>query len=212
MIKNIVFDMGMVLLDYDPMLPCMRHAKDAEKAKAVYEAIFLDPEWAQLTDTGILTEAEYLPLVQARLQTPELKQLAADVLADWPLDGLCPKSGMNRVVENLLDRGFRLYVLSNVGFRFHEFSYKIRQMNRFSGVLISAEEHVIKPDPAIYRRLCEKFDLVAEECLFVDDVEKNIIGAQSVGMQGYCFADGDVNRLYDALNALEAPGADAPCA
>lgn len=202
MIRNIVFDMGMVLLDYDPFLPCLRHAKDFEKAKRLHDAIFDHPEWCALLDSGELTEAEYLPRVQARLDTDELRQLAAETLADWPLDGIYPKSGMKAVVEALLSRGYRLYVLSNVGYRFHEFSYKIPCFDRFSGALLSAEERITKPDPAIYRRLCEKFDLTPEECLFVDDLQRNIDGAQSVGMQGYCYADGDVGRFGEFLGKL----------
>ncbi len=203
MIRNIVFDMGMVLLDYDPFLTCIRHARDPEKARLLMDAIFNHPEWCELLDSGELTEAEYLPRAQARLEGEEMKRLAQETLADWPLDGIYPKSGMRAVLERLLECGYRLYVLSNVGYRFHEFSYKIPCFDRFSGALLSAEERLCKPDPAIYLRLCEKFDLRPEECLFVDDLQRNIDGAERVGMRGYCYQDGDVNRLTAFLDGLE---------
>lgn len=203
MIQNIVCDMGMVLLDHDPLLPCLRHVGDRAVAQRLCDELFWHPEWKQLIDGGVMTEKEYLPLVQARLETPELKALAAEILKDWYLDALFPKSGMEKLIGGLLDRGYRLYILSNAGYSFHDFSYKIKHLERFSGILVSAEEKLLKPDPAIYLRLCEKFHLKPEECLFIDDLQANIEGARSVGMTGYCFEDGNVARLSAYLDALE---------
>ena len=62
----------------------------------------------------------------------------------------------------------------------------------------------MKPDPAIYRRLCDRFSLEASESLFIDDLQRNIEGAQSIGMSGYCFQDGDVARLRAYLKDLGA--------
>lgn len=203
MIRNIVFDMGRVLLDYDPYLPCLRHAQNAEDASIVHRAIFADPSWAPMIDGGVMTEEEYLVQAQTRLETERLKVLAAAVMSDWWLDGLYPKSQMDKVISGLLEKGYRLYILSNCGTRFHDFSYKIPRYERFSGVLVSAEEHMLKPNAEIYERLCAKFDLRPEECLFVDDLPQNVEGAKAVGMAGYCYADGDVNRLKAFLDALQ---------
>ena len=62
----------------------------------------------------------------------------------------------------------------------------------------------MKPDPAIYRRLCDRFSLEPSECLFIDDLPRNIRGAESIGMQGYCFQDGDAARLRSYLSSLNA--------
>lgn len=202
MIRNIVFDMGNVLLDFDPYLPCLRHAKDPAKARELCNAIFELPEWGELVDGGVLTEESYTPRVQARLNTDELKALAAAVLRDWHVDGLYPKSGMDAVIEDLLERGYRLYILSNVGYCFHDFKYKIKHLERFSGIMLSSEERIRKPDPELYQRLLQKYGLNAEECLFIDDLPANIEGAQSVGMQGYCYADGSVAKLAEYLKNL----------
>ena len=202
MIRNVVFDMGMVLLAYDPYQACLRHAKDAEKAMAVKKAIFDHPDWAAKIDGGLLYEDEYLLDVQDRLETPELKALAAEVLSDWWLDSLFPIRGMKELLEGLLNQGYRLYVLSNCGYRFRDFQYKIPCEDRFSGMLVSAEELLLKPDKAIFQRLCDKFGLQMDECVFVDDLQKNVDGAVAAGMQGYCFADGDVQRLASYLKGL----------
>ena len=202
MIRNIVFDMGMVLLEYDPYQACYRHAKDEEKALTLKKAIFDHPDWPAKIDGGLLYEDEYLLDVQDRLEKPELKQLAEQVLSDWWLDSLFPKRGMKKLLEDLLEKGFRLYVLSNCGYRFRDFEYKIPHVEQFSGILVSAEELLMKPDVKVYQRLCDKFDLQMDECVFVDDLQKNVDGAIAAGMQGYCFADGDVERLSGYLMNL----------
>ena len=105
------------------------------------------------------------------------------------------------------DRGFRLYILSNAGLRFRTYEYKLPHPEYLSGILVSAEERMLKPDPQIFLRLCEKFSLKPEECLFIDDNAQNVHGAESTGMTGYCFADGDVPRLRAYLDTLQDPKA-----
>ena len=204
MIRNIVFDMGKVLLEYDPYQACYRHAQNVEKALAVKAAIFDHPDWPAKIDGGLLYEDEYLLDVQDRLDTQELKELAAKVLSDWWLDTLFPKQGMKELLESLLEKGYRLYVLSNCGYTFRKFQYKIPHVEQFSGILVSAEEMLMKPDAKVFQRLCQKFDLQMNECVFVDDLQKNVDGAVAAGMQGYCFADGDVEKLTAYLNDLNA--------
>lgn len=204
MIRNIVLDMGMVLMQWEPMLPCLRYAKDPEKARMLNEAVFAHPEWGPMIDGGAMTEEEYFRHASKRLPTPELQKMCLDMSKDWVMDSLYPTTGMRAVLEGLLDKGYRLYVLSNCGRHFHQFSYRVPCFERFSGVLISAEERLMKPDPAIYRRLLDKFSLKAEECLFIDDLPANIAGAKSVGFDGYCFADGDLAKLKKYLDGMDS--------
>ncbi len=202
MIRNIVLDMGNVLLTYHPMLPCIRHCKDQEKAEAVYKVLFGDPNWGPVIDGGVMDEPEYWENAKKKLPTQELRDMADAVGTDWWLDALCPKFGMDKLLAELLDAGCKLYILSNCGFRFHDFSYKIPHLDRFSGILVSAEEKMLKPNAEIYERLCEKFNLKAEECVFIDDRQDNADGATAVGMLGYYFADGDVEKLRAYLKEV----------
>lgn len=204
MIRNIVFDMGKVLLEYDPYQACYRHAKNVENALLLKKAIFDHPDWPAKIDGGLLYDDEYVSDVQDRLETPELKEMAAKVLSDWWLDSLFPKLGMKQLLESLLEKGYRLYVLSNCGYTFRRFEYKIPCVEQFSGILVSAEELLLKPDAKIFQRLCEKFELQMDECVFVDDLQKNVDGAIAAGMQGYCFADGDVEKLTDYLQKVNS--------
>ena len=207
MIRNVIFDMGKVMLDYNSMLACYRHARDWDKAAKLKEAIFDRPEWWELVDGGLMTDAEYAREAQSRLDDPELKELAEAVLGDWWADSLFPVTGIGKLIEDLLDAGVKLYVLSNVGYSFHEFSYKIPHLDRFSGIVLSCEEKLRKPDPEIFRRLCSRYGVVPEETLFVDDHMPNVESARSIGLQGYCFADTDVNRLREHLAEALKPQA-----
>lgn len=204
MLKNIVFDMGNVLLVYNPYQACLRYARDPEKAQLLLDAIFETPQWWELIDGGVLTDVEYIPNAQSRLETPELRQLAAQVLTDWYLDGLYPMPGMETVVESLLAQGYRLFLLSNVGHSFHDFAYKMPYLRRFEGVVLSCEERVRKPDPVIFRRLCARYGLTPAQTLFVDDLPANVEGARQAGWQGHCFDHGDPARLLAAIDALAA--------
>ena len=202
MIRNIVFDMGMVLLRYEPLIACLRYAQgDREKALRLKAAIFDSPDWIKL-DGGDLTEEGLAPLAQARLEDEAERALVPKLLSDWHLDTLYPLAGMEQLVADLHDRGYRLYILSNAGHRFRTYEYKLPHPEYLSGILVSAEERMIKPDPRIFLRLCDKFSLKPEECLFIDDSAANVQGAESTGMTGYCFADGDVARLRAYLDGL----------
>ena len=194
MIRNVIFDMGKVLLDYDPILPCYRHARDWEVAKKLNDAIFGRPEWGKYIDGGLMTDTEFIKIADDKLENAEQRALAMKVL-----EALYLKSGMDKRISDLLDAGVSLYILSNVGYTFHKFSYKIPSYDKFTGVVLSCEEKLCKPEPALFQRVCDRYSLVPEETLFVDDWAPNIKGAESVGLQGHWFADGDVNRLRERL-------------
>ena len=96
MIRNIVFDMGMVLLRYEPLIACLRYAQgDREKALRLKAAIFDSPDWIKL-DSGDLTEEGLAPLAQARLEDEAERALVPKLLSDWHLDTLYPLAGMEQ--------------------------------------------------------------------------------------------------------------------
>jgi len=196
MIRNVVFDMGNVILEYNPFRPCLRHAGNQEEAEALCQAIFLHPDWGRKVDGGLLTDLEYAKEVQARLDSPRLQKLAEEILTDWTEDGLVLIPGMDELIGDLLTAGVRLYVLSNAGYVFREVCRKFPYAERFSGMMVSAEEKLRKPAPEIYARLCDRFSLSAQECIFVDDMDVNVKAAQCVGMQGYVFDSPDGLRAY----------------
>lgn len=201
MIKNMVFDMGKVLLDYDPLKVCREYTDSEEDIKLIGQALFSSPEWVEL-DRGSITEEEAMKIVRNRLPDDRLKKMADLCMAHWHEYNICPKPGMEELVRELKEQGKHIYLCSNASLRLRIYENKIPGSRYFDGTIVSAEEKLLKPEPAIYCRLFEKYNLLPEESFFIDDLPANIEGAEACGMDGYCFADGDVEKLRKKLHEL----------
>ena len=198
MIRNVVFDMGKVLLDYDAVAVCRQYTQDAGEIGLIRRELFEGPEW-ELLDQGLITEAEAIKRVGGRLADGRLVRLAEECLAHWHEYNLSPVPGMDGLVRDLKQAGYGIYLCSNVSLRFRVFEKEMPGTAYFDGMLISAEEKLVKPDPAIYERLFSRFHLRPEECFFIDDLPANIEAARRCGMDGYCFTDGDEAALREVL-------------
>ena len=184
MIRNLIFDFGKVLIDYDFSLTVNRFFKNTEEGKEFFR-IFSEPKFIEKCDL------EFEPFDQimeeAGRQYPqyaEALQLFTVHYADF-VTGEIP--GMKALLTRLKSEGFKLYGLTNWCSKIREIMKLYDIFDLLDGSIISAEEHLIKPDPSIYLRLCEKFHLTPSECLFTDDKPENIEGAKTVGMQGIVF-------------------------
>lgn len=198
MIKNIVFDMGKVLMDYEPVKVCRQFTDREEDVALMEKELFSSREWV-LLDQGTITEEEAMERVKRRLPDERLRTLVEDCMQHWHEYNISPKPGMEALVTELKEKGFGIYLCSNASLRLRVYENRLPGIEYFDGTLVSAEEHLLKPDPAIYERLFEKYSLQPEECFFIDDIEANIEGAGQCGMAGYCFADGDVEKLRQYL-------------
>lgn len=195
MIRNIIFDLGQVLVSFLPDYIVRRCAPGLpeEDVQLLVEKVVRDPEWVKL-DSGKATEEELIPVFCRRL--PErLHSGIAALLRGWA-DCLLPIEEMQALAQSLGGAGYRRYLLSNVSHRFWDIKEQIPPLD---GYLISADERLIKPDPAIYHRLFERFSLTPGECFFIDDREENIEAARACGMDGFVF-EGDVAALKAALH------------
>jgi len=201
MIKNIVFDMGKVLLDYDPMPVCRHYADNEEDAKIICNALFVSKYWA-LTDLGLLTDEEAIEEVAVLLPDKQLFTVLKKCMDNWHRFNLWPHKNIDSLVQELSDRKLDLYILSNASTRFRVYQSLIPKIDLFKGIMVSAEEHCVKPDRQIYQRLFEKFAIKPEDSIFIDDLEDNIKAAADCGMSGYCFSDGDVGRLRQYLISI----------
>lgn len=201
MIRNLIFDMGEVLLRYEPYLACLRHSGgNKAAARRLMDAVFLHPDWTR-ADAGTISLDEQIKNAMARLN-PEEAALIPGLLRDWYLDGLWPYPGAEECLRQLQEEGWQLYILSNAGMWFPDFQYKILSLDHFRGVMYSSAEKMIKPDKAIYLRLCEKYGLLPRECLFIDDRADNVAGAEAAGMTGYLFG-GDHRKLKLFIDGLK---------
>ena len=194
MIKNIVFDMGKVLVDYVPEGVCRQYMKDEGMIRKICTAVFISPEW-MLLDLGVIPEDEALARIVSRLDTHEEKEMAALCFWHWHEYNMWPMEGMGQLVERLKKAGYGIYLCSNASVRLLECYQKlIPGIQYFDGVLFSAPEKCMKPQKEIYERLFSRFDLKPEECLFIDDQPLNIQGSQACGMKGYVY-DGNREKL-----------------
>lgn len=178
MIKNIIFDMGNVLFRYDPDKYVHSIITDSTVAERVLNELFRSDEWVEL-DRGSITEEEGLRAVIAR--APQYERELRLAMEHWH-ESLAPVEGMESILESLKQKGYRLYLLSNTSMRFYDYYENYTIFNNFEGMLISAKELLIKPDPAIYTRFLDRMNLKAEECLFIDDQMPNIKSAEAVGI------------------------------
>ena len=100
MIRNIVFDMGMVLLEYDPVKVCWEYTDNPEDVEWMRRELFDSKEWS-LLDEGTLTDAQALERVQKRLPNEHLRWLAKESLEHWHEYNIWAKPGMGELVKEL---------------------------------------------------------------------------------------------------------------
>lgn len=201
MIKNIVFDMGRVLVDYEGDKVCKIFIEDERERRAVAASVFDSQEWL-LLDMGLLPEEEALKRMQSRLDTDHAKEMAALCFHHWHEYNMQPKEEMGKVVAELTNQGYGIYLCSNASVRLLTCYEMIPGIKLFDGILFSAEVKCLKPQKEMYQHLFDRFNLKPEECFFIDDLPMNIEGARACGMDGYCFSDGNVERLREFLSQL----------
>ena len=201
MIENIVFDMGNVLIAWDPARITARLGLPAEDGQLLQREIFKSVEWVSL-DRGTLSEHEALRRFDARL--PARLHAAAERCVYWWKEELWPVPGMAGLIGELDDLGYRIYLLSNATSALHEYFPRIPGSERFRGMLVSADHKLLKPQHEIYEELFRRFSLDPAACHFIDDYPPNIEGAGILGMGGSVF-DGDMARLRRSLRAAGVP-------
>lgn len=195
MIKNIIFDMGNVLIHWTPELLVGRMGYTGEDARRLIREVYRDQEWAGL-DRGRLTEAEALGSICSRL--PEHLHAAAERCVFWWRELLPPVPGMAELARELKAADYGIYLCSNATSALHEYFPRIPGSECFDGLLVSADCKLLKPQHEIYELLYKTFSLDPAECFFIDDAPYNIDGAIMTGMPGTVF-DGDMKRLRRAL-------------
>lgn len=195
-IKNIVFDMGRVLLDFSPEKVLKPYFTDEADCAYMKQVIFDSGEWDRL-DAGEFSEAEALEMWLA--ETPDhLKEALRTMFAEWH-NYLTPIDGMAELVAELKKNGYRCYLCSNTAARFEVYWQEREALRLLDGRFVSAFHKLMKPDAAMYRKMFETFSLIPEECFFVDDRIINIEGAAKLGMRGFLFETYDVDALKEAM-------------
>ena len=197
MIRNILFDMGNVLIRFDREYFIDRLGVSPEDRQLLLREVFLSVEWVQM-DRGSIVEEQAVAQVCRRLPQ-HLHDAAEKLIAMWDRP-ILPIDGMYELIEELKNAGYGIYLLSNASLRQHEYWPRIPASRFFDGTIISADEGVMKPDAEYYLRALNRFGLKADECFFVDDVPSNIEGALYCGIPGAIFR-GDASLLRKQMRA-----------
>lgn len=193
MIRNIVFDIGNVLMDFHPLPYVARLLGDEALAAQVVPLVFQSDEWLDL-DRGTITQREASDRIAGR--NPALAAPIHRVFDNWmPL--MTPLDATVALLPRIKAAGYGLYYLSN----FHDLAWgwmwkQFPFFQVFDGGVVSYPLHLIKPEPEIYRKLLRSYDLNAEECVFLDDREENVQAAVELGFHGiHVFPSADVEKL-----------------
>jgi epoxide hydrolase-like predicted phosphatase len=202
MIKNIVFDLGNVLISFKPSEYFDKNNYPENIKTRILTDIFASKEWLML-DNGEITTPEVIESIASRssLRREEIAHifnLRAELM--YPID---PNV---RLLPELKKQGFRLYFLSNFPMDvFEEIKNGYYFFKYFDGGIISAEAKLSKPDRRFYEVLLDKYSLIPEESLFIDDLEINVKAAESVGMKGLItFGSLEISEKIEAALRLSS--------
>ena len=196
MYKSIIFDIGGVLVDFDPKAYLVDRLCNAEMEEKVYDLTFGSEEW-QLLDAGKLSryDGNQRMLEHARAEGCAFE--VQGVLDDW-MHILRPRLRMLELVRRLKSHGYCVYYLSNIPQDVLELLIERGVLAQFDGGVASCEVQVNKPDPHIYKALLKKYQLKASECVFIDDRLENVQAAFALGFAGIQMKD-SVGTLIRSL-------------
>ncbi|MFL0266640.1 HAD family hydrolase [Candidatus Clostridium radicumherbarum] len=191
MIKNVVFDIGNVLLYFKPDEYLNGFNFDKQTNKKLFESIFKSKYWCEL-DRGMLTEDEAIKLFNEA--SPELQEKIEIVMKDW-IGILKPNLETVAIVKELKKRNYNIFLLSNFHkSAFERVSSENEFFNLFDGRIISYEINLLKPEKEIYNKLLKTYNLKPEETLFIDDMIENIAAADKLRINTILFSNAESLR------------------
>ena len=178
MIKNLILDIGNVICEWNPERLSSMVTDNPEHQKEVLEATVRQQDWLDL-DRGVLSVDE--AITNALERTNLDKAIVAGMYhklgeSMWIIDATVA------AMHKASDAGIPIYILSNMQEHTWEYLRTTHDcFNLCTGVIVSCEAQLIKPDPEIYAHLCKRFSLVPSECIFIDDMAENIDAARRCG-------------------------------
>jgi len=186
MIRAVVFDVGRVLVQWDLRHLFVKLIDDPEELEWFVTHV-VTPEWHFQHDAG-RPLAEMLPELKAEYPAYTAHIDAYATRFNETIPG--PVPGSFEIVEELAARAVPLYAITNFGSEFWaQFRQRYPLFDHFRDIVVSGDEKLLKPDPAIYRLALARFGLAPGEGLFIDDNLPNIVAARENGFQGHHFVD-----------------------
>lgn len=183
MIKNIIFDIGNVILNFDMDRVLNNITKDSNEQKFIMDNIYKSPEWTMfnLIDTGYLDRESCI-----KLQCDRTNHVNDELIRRFWLTyneyGYIDERVIGLIKE--LRSKYKIYLLSNMNEYTCEYLKKSELFNVVDGYIMSYEVGQLKPYEGIYKTLLRKYDLISNECIFIDDNINNIFTANKLGIHG----------------------------
>lgn len=186
-IKNIVFDIGNVLLTWDPQKIIIDFLPEFPDPQALAKEIFKSETWMDL-NRGLITEREAILIYHKNVPWLQLSQLE-DLMARVK-ESLTPIDGSLELLNTIYESGIPIYsITDNVKEIVTYLKVKYDFWEKFTGVVVSADIGYLKPAQEIYQHLLQSHQLTPAETLFIDDILPNVEGAQRTGIRAFQFID-----------------------
>ena len=186
MIKNIIFDIGDVLVKSNYHEFFLKKGLDEETAVRMEKATFFTPVW-KIFDKGVWSFEE---IINAFVKNaPLLETHLRSVFED--MEGFIKVFPYTEeLILEMKKKDLRVYCLSNISEKICIDCQKDMEFLKLTdGYVLSYQEKLIKPDAAIFRLILDRYNLSADECIFIDDIEENVNAAKKIGIHGIVFKD-----------------------
>lgn len=196
-IDTVIFDIGGVLVELGRYRFLARRGFTGELASRIVRATMRSDDWRQL-DLGILPDEKVLELFIEN--DPEIEPQIRHFFADF--HGVVePRESTGPWLGRVKAAGVRILYLSNFSFKIRrECSDALYFMPQMEGGIFSCDVNLIKPDPAIYRLLLDRYGLDPARCVFIDDTAENLVPAGELGLHTLLFEDpAQAERMLDEM-------------
>jgi 2-haloacid dehalogenase len=201
-IEAVVFDLGGVLVDWNPRHLFRKIFVDDEAAMEAFLANVCNTAWNESQDRGRSWAAA---IEEAVAEHPAHEAHIRAYRERWEEMLAGALDGTVQVLDELHAAGVRLIALTNWSAEtFHYAEQRFAFLKKFEGVLVSGRENLMKPEAEIFQLLLRRYGLEPSRTLFIDDVQKNVDAAKQQGMQALRFVD--AQQLRQALVRLGLPG------
>ncbi|MFI3200439.1 MAG: HAD family phosphatase [Eubacteriales bacterium] len=196
-VKAIVFDIGNVLVDFRYEEHFKQFVSSQEEWERLVQATVLSNGWCEL-DRGVLSDEEILDEFIAN--DPEIEGILRMMFSN--MDGILQMRDFAiPLVEELKGYGYEVIALSNMPHKMiRECNRDLHFLEHMTGAILSCEEQCVKPEKQIYKKLLSKYHLKGEECIFIDDLPKNIEAAREVGFYGICY--GSYEQMREEMKSI----------
>ena len=182
MIKNIIFDIGNVILNFNINEVLRKFTNNINEQNFILENIINSPEWLgnALIDTGYISRENAIEIVKDRTNHTN-DELINNFWCNYNNFAQVDERVL-QLIQKLKDNNYKIYLLSNINPYTFEFVNKSGLFNLVDGYVLSYKEHKVKPYKAIYNVLLERYNLIPNECIFIDDNKKNIDTGNLMGI------------------------------